>query len=193
MRARFDSGSPRFLDALTFASHLHRAQTRKHTDIPYVSHLLSVAGLVIEYGGSEDEAIAALLHDAVEDQGGEATLATIHDRFGERVAAIVSACTDSTEQPKPPWRPRKEAYLAHIRTADAGARLVSASDKLHNARAIVSDLRAHGAEVWQRFSASPRDVLWYYRGLVNAFVAAGGPARVVEELDRTVREMEASV
>src|SRR5580658_3136535 len=123
--------SPDFAEALTFAAHLHGAQTRKGGDVPYVSHLLCVAGLVLEFGGSEDEAIAALLHDAVEDQGGQLTLERIRRRFGSTVADIVEACSDADVEPKPAWRPRKEAYIAHVGSASDSARLVSAADKIH--------------------------------------------------------------
>jgi len=180
--------SPRFEEALVLACDLHREQSRKGTQIPYVSHLLGVTSLALEHGADEDEAIAAVLHDAVEDQGGAETAARIRERFGDRVADIVLACTDSDVIPKPPWRARKEAYVAHIRHATPSARLVSACDKLHNARAILADHRRLGEAVWDRFTAG-RETLWYYRALVDAF-AARGRSPVVEELDRTVTELE---
>lgn len=129
----------RYADALQLAWRLHDGQLRKGTSIPYVSHLLAVSSLALEHGASEDEAIAALLHDAVEDAGGRPTLEMIRARFGAAVADIVEGCTDSYEEPKPEWRPRKEAYLAHVAQASRSVRLVSASDKLHNARSILSD------------------------------------------------------
>jgi (p)ppGpp synthase/HD superfamily hydrolase len=150
----------RFEAALTYAAHLHRDQTRKGTDIPYVGHLLGVASLVIEDGGSEDEAIAGLLHDAVEDQGGAPRLEDIRTRFGEGVAAIVAGCTDAHTIPKLPWRQRKEAYLAHLREATADVLRVSAADNLYNARAILEDYRALGEALWPRFSEGRDEILW---------------------------------
>jgi GTP pyrophosphokinase len=141
----------RFEEALAFAARLHNAQVRKGTGIPYVSHLLAVASIALEHGADEDEAIAALLHDAVEDQGGDTARQEIRRRFGERVAAIVDGCTDAETTPKPPWRERKERYVAHVADAPPSVRLVSAADKLHNARAILADLRATGDAVWGRF------------------------------------------
>jgi len=163
----------RYVDALSFAARLHRDQRRKGSGVPYLSHLLSVSALVLEDGGDEDEAIAALLHDAVEDQGGPPTLASISTRFGERVARIVAECTDTDRVPKPPWRERKERYLAHLRQAAADSRRVSAADKLHNARSILADHRAMGDAVFDRFTASKADTLWYYRSLVAAFQETG--------------------
>jgi (p)ppGpp synthase/HD superfamily hydrolase len=179
----------RFDQALVYASRLHRGQVRKQSTVPYVSHLLGVASLALEHGGDEDEAIAALLHDAVEDQGGETTLAEIRKRFGDRVAEIVAACSDSMGEPKPPWRERKEAYIARLKTASRSARLVSAADKLHNARSILTDYRREGARAWNRFTAGRDGVLWYYRALVDALRPAG-PSALVEELDRVVAELE---
>src|SRR5262249_27252192 len=134
--------SDRFADAFQYALALHRNQARKDTPIPYLSHLMSVSGLALELGASEDEAIAALLHDAVEDQG--VTVEEISQRFGKTVAMIVEGCTDTDKVPKPPWRARKESYIAHVRSAPASVRLVSSCDKLHNARSIVADYRRQG-------------------------------------------------
>ncbi len=159
----------RFEDALRFAAHLHARQKRKGTSVPYVAHLLSVTSLVLENGGDEDQAIAALLHDAVEDQGGKPTLQEIRRRFGERVARIVDGCTDSYGYPKPPWRKRKEDYLTHLRQADAEVRLVSLADKLHNARSILRDLRQDGPQSLSRFNGGRSGTLWYYHSLVNIF------------------------
>jgi GTP pyrophosphokinase len=182
----------RFEQALVYATQLHANQLRKGSGIPYVSHLLAVAALVLEHGADEDQTIAALLHDAVEDQGGQKTLAAIRRRFGPVVADLVAACSDTDVEPKPPWRPRKEAYLAHLRRASAAVRLVSAADKLHNARSTVADLRAQGARVWKRFHAGPEDQLWYYRSLVAIF-RRRGPKPLAEELARVVGEMEGLV
>jgi (p)ppGpp synthase/HD superfamily hydrolase len=179
----------RFTRALTLACDLHRTQTRKGTQIPYVAHLLGVASIALEHGAVEDEAIAAVLHDAVEDQGGAPTLARIRAEFGDAVAEIVDGCTDTDVEPKPPWRPRKEAYIARIATKSRSTRLVSAADKLHNARAILADYRVLGDEVWTRFSGGRDGTLWYYRSLVDAFAGAE-KSRLVDELDRTVSELE---
>jgi (p)ppGpp synthase/HD superfamily hydrolase len=181
--------SSRFQDALVYATQVHADQVRKGTPIPYVSHILIVTGLVLENGGDEDEAIAALLHDAAEDQGGEARLADIRTRFGDRVADIVRGCSDTTTRPKPSWEGRKRRYLEHLPSASASERLVSAADKLANARAILGDYREMGEAVWTRFNASRDQILWYYRELVNAFRKAGGPP-LVEELDRVVSAIE---
>lgn len=186
---------PRFEEALSFVCRLHAEQTRKQSDIPYISHLIGVAGLVLEHGGNADEAIAALLHDALEDQGpgypgGSAALrAEICARFGEKVLQIVEGCTDSDDSPKPPWRERKERYLAHIAHAPPSVRFVSCADKLHNARAILSDLHVVGDALWGRFKGGRDGTLWYYRALVNAFRQAGDMP-IVDELDRAVSEIE---
>lgn len=179
----------RFTDALTLACDLHRTQARKGTQIPYVAHLLAVAGLALEHGASEDEAIAAVLHDAVEDQGGAETAARIRAQFGDAVADIVVACSDTDVVPKPPWRARKEAYIAHVRTAPASVRLVSACDKLHNARTLAADYRQVGEELWKRFTGGREGTLWYYRSLVTAF-AEHGRTPLLDELDRVVTELE---
>jgi len=178
----------RFSDALALACALHRTQARKGTQIPYVAHLLGVASLALEHGADEDEAIGAVLHDAVEDQGGPETERLVRKTFGDRVADIVVACTDTDVIPKPPWRERKERYVAHIRHASPSARLVSACDKLHNARAILADYRELGEALWSRFTAG-RESLWYYRALVEAF-ASHGRSPLVDELDRVVTELE---
>jgi (p)ppGpp synthase/HD superfamily hydrolase len=179
----------RFTGALRLASATHGHQRRPGTGIPYVAHLLVVTGLVLEHGGDEDEAIAALLHDAVEDQGGPPTLARIRERFGPRVAAIVAACSDTDETPKPPWRARKEAYLAHLRDPGLpeGTLRVSLADKLHNARAILADLRA-GHDVFARFNAPRQDQAWYYDALAATF-AARAPGPMADELRRVVDEV----
>jgi GTP pyrophosphokinase len=148
-----------------------------------------VASLVIQYGGDEEEAIAALLHDAVEDQGGRPTLKAIRQKFGRRVAAIVEGCSDAFEVPKPPWRERKLTYLAHVRCAPADVRFVCAADKLHNARAILADYRVVGEEVWKRFNGGKDGTLWYYREMVKSLKAAGSNS-LVEELGRVVAEIE---
>jgi (p)ppGpp synthase/HD superfamily hydrolase len=181
--------SNRFEEALIFATRLHARQVRKASSIPYVSHLLIVAGMVLEQGGDEDTAIAALLHDAVEDQGGRPMLDEIRRRFGDRVAGIVEECSDAFTFFKPPWRKRKEAYLAHLPHASAAARLVSAADKLHNARTTLADYRTLGEALWGRFNGGREGTLWFYRAMVEA-LRAGEPSPLVEELDRVVSELE---
>ena len=171
--------SERFDDALTYASSAHRTQVRKGSNIPYVSHLLGVASLALEIGADEDQAIAALLHDAVEDQGGRPRLEDIQTRFGERVAAIVADCTDSWEEPKPEWRQRKEAYIASLAAKHPDSLLVSLADKMHNATAINADLAVHGPAVWDRFTGGQEGSLWYYSELATAFEQrlSGPPAK----------------
>ena len=183
------SYGPRFDDALVYASQLHREQIRKGSGVPYVTHLLAVAAIVGEHGGSEDEVIAALLHDAVEDQGGQPRLEEIRARYGEDVAAIVWGCTDADTVPKPPWRERKEAYVAHLAEATPSIRLVSSADKLHNARSILLDLRTLGPALWDRFTGGRDGTLWYYRALADAFLRLS-PGPLADELARTVGEIE---
>ncbi len=179
----------RFEEALLYATRLHSDQTRKGSAIPYVSHLMAVAALTLEYGGGEDEAIAALLHDAVEDQGGSETREEILRLFGPRITAIVDGCTDTDEHPKPPWRARKEKYIAHLATASRSVRLVSACDKLHNARSLARDYRLCGESLWTRFSGGREGTLWYYRTIVRAFQSAES-GLLIEDLDRAVTELE---
>jgi (p)ppGpp synthase/HD superfamily hydrolase len=186
----------RFDRALLYATHVHGGQLRKGTGVPYIAHLLAVAATVLEYDGSEDVAIAALLHDAVEDQGGEPRLADIRNRFGERVAAIVRACSDSVAdtsagQQKEAWHLRKTRYVEHLRTADADTLLVSLADKIHNARSILRDLRKPdvGAAVWGRFKSSKEDTLWHYRELARAF-AEYLPGQLAQELGEIVDALE---
>ncbi len=181
--------SEKFDEALVYASELHRTQMRKGTEIPYVSHLLAVAGLVTEAGGTEIEAIAALLHDAVEDQGGKPILNEITERFGEEVADIVDACSDTDVVPKPPWQERKEAYIAHIEDASESVILVSSADKLHNARTILADYQNIGDDLWDRFNGTKEQTLWYYRSLVTAF-RSNGAKSLVNELDEVVTALE---
>lgn len=169
--------SPKFEQALHYAVLVHAHQERKGSGTPYIAHLLGVTSIALENGGSEDEAIAALLHDAGEDAGGDA------------VADIVQGCTDAVTIPKPPWRKRKEDYIAHVPAASASTRLVSASDKLYNARAILADFRQVSDEVWTRFKGGKDGTLWYYRSLITAFRQAGN-SPLIDELDRVVTELE---
>jgi (p)ppGpp synthase/HD superfamily hydrolase len=179
----------RFDEAVRYAREVHAAQTRKGTSAPYITHLLGVASIVLDDGGNEDEAIAALLHDAAEDHGGRPRLEDIRTRFGDAVARIVEDCTDSWETPKPPWAERKRAYAEHARSLPASSLRVSVADKVHNTYAILRDLRNEGESVWNRFNAAPDDVIAYYRSLVRAFREAGG-GKLVDELDRIVRGIE---
>jgi (p)ppGpp synthase/HD superfamily hydrolase len=181
----------RFVDALGYAAELHLRQRRKGKGQPYVGHLLGVAAIVIQHGGGEDEAIAALLHDAVEDQGGLPRLGEIREKFGERVAHIVDGCTDSYEVSgeKQEWGERKRAYIERVAHESADVRLVSAADKLANARDILSDFRAEGDVIFSRFKGRKQGTLWYYRTLVNVFREAGATP-LIEELDRVVTELE---
>jgi (p)ppGpp synthase/HD superfamily hydrolase len=184
----------RFDRALLYATHVHGGQLRKGTSVPYVAHLLAVAATVLEYGGSEDMAIAALLHDAAEDQGGEPRLADIRNRFGDRVADIVRACSDSitgTGQPKADWHQRKARYLAHLAAADPDTLLVSLADKIHNARSILRDLRKPevGAAVWARFKPARADTIAQYRALAQTF-AKHLPGQLADELGEIVDALE---
>jgi GTP pyrophosphokinase len=179
----------RFDEALKYAHDAHRIQTRKGNGAPYIGHLLGVASIVIDDGGNEDEAIGALLHDAAEDQGGRERLDEIRNRFGEPVARIVEDCTDSWETPKRPWIERKRAYVEHARTLPAPSLRVSAADKVHNAYAILRDLRNTGEQVWSRFNAAADDVIEYYEDLVRSFRQAGG-GKLVEELERIVKGIQ---
>jgi (p)ppGpp synthase/HD superfamily hydrolase len=188
--------SPRFHDALAYASTLHAAQARKGTEIPYVAHLLAVASIVMEAEGNEDEAIAALLHDAAEDQGGEKALEDIRRRFGETVANIVAECSDTFADPKPEWSKRKRDYIERLLIADQATLLVSAADKLHNARATLRDLRKHGTSVWERFSAKPEQTLANYRALIAAYEEGTPDKRrtaAVCELRELVDQMELTI
>jgi (p)ppGpp synthase/HD superfamily hydrolase len=174
---------------LDYAVRLHAKQFRKRTYRPYIGHLLSVTSIVIEYGGDEEMAIAALLHDAVEDQGGLPRLHEIRKKFGKRVAHIVDGCTDSYAEPKPPWMERKRAYVHQLGTETDEVRLVSAADKLSNARETLYEVRVHGDNVFERFAGKKDGTLWYYRALVSEFRKAGSNP-LVEELDRVVTELE---
>ena len=181
--------SPRFDQAFLYAAEKHATQTRKKTDVPYISHLMSVAALVLEAGGDEDQAIAALLHDVVEDCGGVPVLEEVQRRFGDRVAKIVEGCTDAYTIPKPPWKQRKLDYLEILRRADDDIRLVSAADKLHNVRTILADYRTEGDAVWQRFSGRRDGTLWYYRAVLEV-LQGGHPNPLLDELQRVVTELE---
>ncbi|NBD34303.1 MAG: HD domain-containing protein [Cyanobacteria bacterium] len=181
--------SPRFSQALTFAHNLHIKQKRKGSHTPYISHLLTVCSLVLEYGGDEDCAIAALLHDAIEDQGGAATREKIRLHFGQRVTTLVDECTESDQTPKPPWQERKETYLAHIPQMSDEIALISTADKIHNARSILRDYQTLGEDIWNRFHGGKEGTLWYYRSSVNAF-RKRKVTPIVEELTEVVNQLE---
>jgi len=183
--------SKAFDAALVYAADLHRDQTRKGSGIPYIAHLLSVSSRVIVAGGSEVQAIAGLLHDAAEDQGGQATLDDIELRFGPLVSRIVADCTDSWVEPKPSWRPRKEAYLASLPTKPAQSLLVSLADKVDNAEAILQDYRVLGDDLWNRFTGGRQGTLWYYRSLSDLFSKAL-PCGLASELSLTVSQFPAN-
>jgi (p)ppGpp synthase/HD superfamily hydrolase len=180
---------PRFNEAFAYASSLHRGQLRKGKHVPYLAHLMGVASLVLEDGGDEDEAIAALLHDAVEDQGGIPVLNEIRRRFGTRVAEIVERCTDhDPAKDRPEWRVRKRHYVAALAHVDESCRRVALADKLYNARELLADYRQAGDQVWCRFSAG-REILGYLRALAVTF-SRHSKSPMAEELDRTVAELE---
>lgn len=184
--------SERLVEALEYASELHADQRRKGTDIPYVAHLLAVCALVLEAGGDEDQAVAALLHDAVEDQGGAPILREIRRRFGRRVAGIVDSCSDTDVWPKPEWKDRKRTYIEGLNTASPEALLVSLADKANNARSILGDYLELGEKLWSRFTGTAEQQLWYYRSLAELFTRRF-PGPLASELDRTVRDLESEV
>jgi GTP pyrophosphokinase len=179
----------RFLRAFVFAAEKHKGQTRKASSIPYIGHLMGVASLVLEAGGDEDLAIAALLHDVVEDGGGVPMLKEVRRRFGRRVAKVVDGCTDAYTDPKPAWRERKEKYIARLRDEDQDTRLVSAADKLNNVGSILSDYRSVGESVWSRFNGGREGTLWYYRTLRDEFLR-DQPNRITRDLALAVSELE---
>jgi len=183
---------PRLRRAFRYAAEKHDGQTRKQTAVPYLSHLMAVASLVLEAGGDEDMAIAALLHDVVEDCGGMPRLREVRKLFGRRVAKIVEGCTDSFGEPKPEWIERKKDYLREVKHADRETRLVSASDKLHNVRTILADYRKDGEAIWQRFTGKKEGTLWYYRALSNEYQRKN-PNRITRELEIAVTDLESAV
>ena len=177
----------RFEDAIAYARDAHGAQKRKGSGITYMAHLLEVSSVVLLHGGDEDEAIAALLHDAPEDAGGQPRLEDIRRTFGDRIAGIVDGCTDTYENPKPAWRPRKEAYLVRIPTLSPSERLVSAADKYANARELLDDYRVHGDALWTRFNGGA-DTPWYCQAAAEAFLKAGRTP-LTERLHRVASEL----
>lgn len=179
----------KFYDALACATFLHQDQVRKTSGTPYIAHLLSVAALVLESRGNENQAIAALLHDSVEDQG--VTIDEIASRFGQKVADLVDAVTESNTNPKPDWTQRKNLYLSKLRNASTEAVLISLADKLHNARALEEGLYAHGEVMWEKFFKSRKsETLWFYRELTEIYCAKGFEANwLFIELDRSLKRI----
>jgi (p)ppGpp synthase/HD superfamily hydrolase len=175
--------------AFGYAHEVHDGQFKKGTSVPYLGHLMGVSSIVLGDGGSEDEAVAALLHDAAEDHGGRARLDDIRSRFGDNVARIVEDCTDSWDTPKPSWLARKQAYIQRARTLPSPSLRVSIADKVHNTYGLLRDLRNIGEKVWERYDVSADDVLAYYESLVRAYREAGG-GRLVDELERIVRGIQ---
>jgi len=183
---------PRLQRAFRYAAEKHFGQTRKQSAVPYISHLMAVASLVLEAGGDEDMAIAGFLHDVVEDCGGMPRLREVRQQFGGRVAKMVEGCTDSFGEPKPEWVERKKDYLREVKHADVDTRLVSASDKLHNVRTILADYRQHGEAIWTRFTGKKEGTLWYYRALSDEYQRRS-PNRITRELEIAVVELERTV
>ena len=175
--------------AFGYAHEVHDGQFKKGTSVPYLGHLMGVSSIVLGDGGSEDEAVAALLHDAAEDHGGRARLDDIRSRFGDNVARIVEDCTDSWDTPKPSWLARKQAYIQRARMLPSPSLRVSIADKVHNTYGLLRDLRNIGEKVWERYDVSADDVLAYYESLVRAYREAGG-GRLVDELERIVRGIQ---
>ncbi len=182
----------RFTDALVYCVRVHSGQQRKGKSTPYVAHLLSVSALVLEDGGDEDEAIAALLHDALEDQPDRTSQEEIGQRFGDHVLHLVLSCTDTPPDyqggEKPRWRQRKETYLAHLRDGAGSDLRVALADKLHNVRELLADYRCEGDNLWSRFNAGKADQLWYYQALVVAFRQGGVRGQMLLEFERVVSE-----
>ena len=187
------STSSRLAEAFRVAADKFAGKTKKGGSVPYISHLMGVCAIALEHGAGEDEAVAALFHDMIEDVRPPEEARAAVAAFGPEVLRIVEGCSDSCSHPKPPWRERKERYIAHLETADRPVLLVSAADKLHNARAINADLRSEGPSVWDRFNATREDELWYYRSLLEVFRRrlTGVPA-LIAELELAIREMERS-
>jgi (p)ppGpp synthase/HD superfamily hydrolase len=185
--------TPRFLDALNYAVKLHGNDVRKGTSIPYIAHLFGVCSLTLIDGGTEEEAIAALLHDSLEDHPEETDREIIAKRFGEEVLAIIEGCTDTPEDykggVKPPWKQRKENYLKHLSNATPKVLRVSLADKLDNARAILADYRQIGEALWSRFNAGKEEQLWYYQSLLSVFRASGIKGFLIDEFEHTVVEL----
>lgn len=183
-------GTEPFMHAFRYAAELHATQRRKGTSVPYIAHLMAVAAIVLENGGNETQLVAAQLHDAIEDQPRSGvTRQEIREQFGPEVLAIVEDCTDADTEPKPPWRGRKERYIARLAVAPPEAKLVSLADKVHNARAILNDFTQIGDEIWKRFKGGKDGTLWYYRTLADTFTREY-PGPLARELESVVSELE---
>jgi (p)ppGpp synthase/HD superfamily hydrolase len=181
--------TPQFEAALTFAYRLHAQQLRKDNQTPYIAHLLSVTALVLEHQGTEAEAIAALLHDAIEDQGGIPTREKIRSQFGDEISAIIEGCTDSDTQPKPPWYERKQRYLHQIKTAAPSVRLVALADKLHNARSLLQLLRHQGSSAWDNFGGKKAGTLWFYQAFLDLYQTSS-PNPMLHEFQQIVVQLK---
>ena len=179
----------RFQEALIYANELHAQQVRKGSNVPYFSHLLSVVALVLEDGGDEDQAIAALLHDAIEDQGGQKTRQEIQHKFGARVTEIINGCTDSDTIPKPPWKLRKQTFIEKFPSLSPEIRRVVLADKLHNARSILADYRRIGDDIWKIFKGKREGTLWYYDSIIEAAIQAGDNSFLLQELKVTLTQI----
>lgn len=188
--------TPRYFEAVAYAARLHAGQVQTGTTVPYISHLLGVSALVIEALGDEDQAIAALLHDVVEDCGGAPRLVEIEQMFGPRVSLIVRACSDSVvadPAEKPPWRGRKEDYIRHLQDVSSDVILVSCADKLHNARSIWTDVQRDGVEYMEQFNGPRSDIAWYYTSLLAAFEDRGAPADLLIPLREVVHRLSVAL
>ncbi len=179
----------RFEMAIEMALRLHKSLVRKTREIPYLAHLLAVTALVLQDGGSEDEAIAALLHDAPEDQGGIETLTLIQEKFGKNVFQIVEACSDTFDVPKPEWRPRKEAHLEEVKKASSSVHRVIAADKLHNARSLLRDLKEYGNLLWEKFNGGKEGSIWYLQSM-HEILTEKHPGYLTDELGKVLKEIE---
>ncbi|MBT3239913.1 MAG: HD domain-containing protein [Chloroflexi bacterium] len=175
--------------AIEMALRLHKSLVRKTREIPYLAHLLAVTALVLQDGGSEDEAIAALLHDAPEDQGGIETLTLIQEKFGKNVFQIVEACSDTFDVPKPEWRPRKEAHLEEVKKASSSVHRVIAADKLHNARSLLRDLKEYGNLLWEKFNGGKEGSIWYLQSM-HEILTEKHPGYLTDELGKVLKEIE---
>ena len=182
--------SERFVGAVEFANELHGDQIRKGTTVPYISHLLIVSGIVLQHGGSEDEAIGALLHDTVEDCGGKPVMDRIHKRFGDKIVDLVDGCSEKDIQPKPPWLERKKSYIENIKSSTPSVRLITCADKIHNASSIILEYRKVGEKVWDRFKGNKTETLWFYSSFIEAMQAAGENRPILNELILVVNELE---
>ena len=185
--------SNRFAQAVEFATKLHDGQVRKGTSIPYISHPIAVASLVMEHGGTEDETIAALLHDVVEDCGGQPVLNEVRKLFGDNVATIVDGCTETHIRPKPPWIERKKKYISHMKTASPSVRLVACADKIHNIRSLIADYRQVGESVWERFRANKKETVWFYNEVLQSLKDSGENRPIILDLEKEIEVLSLTI